>query len=146
MKTPSASRGFTLIEMMIVVAIVGTLAAIAYPSYQEYVLRGKRSEGSAFLMDIAARQERHYAQHHSYVTANNQLSRLGVAGKSSQQHYSIGLAASSGDGGYTLTATPAFSDERCGNLTLNALGTKGAKGKTSAGSDADKTLVLGCWK
>ena len=56
------SAGFTLIEVMIVVVIIGILASIAYPSYNEYVKRGNRTEGQVFLSDAAARQERYSSQ------------------------------------------------------------------------------------
>ena len=62
----SKQSGFTLIEMVIVVAIIGIMAAIAYPSYVEYVKRGYRTEGMAMLNDAAARQERYFAQNNSY--------------------------------------------------------------------------------
>ncbi len=128
-------RGFTLIELMIVVAIIGILAAIAYPSYDEYVKRGNRTEGQAFLSDVAARQERYYSQNHVYVTDVDDIEDLGLSSANSPtDKYTIGLAA--GGGGYTLTATNQFNDTKCGNLTLNALGVRGA----SAGT------VDTCWR
>ena len=61
-KQLNRQQGFTLIEVMIVVLIIGILAAIAYPNYSEYVKRGNRSEGQAFLNDVSARQERYFSQ------------------------------------------------------------------------------------
>ena len=138
-----SSRGFTLIEVMIVVAIIGILAAIAYPSYDEYVKRGNRTEGQAFLSDVAARQERYFSQNNAYITDVANIAKLGVTANSPTGKYSIVLA---GGGGYTLTANQQFSDTKCGNLSLNALGEKGAKSKTTAGSAADKEFVLNCWR
>src|SRR3990167_9475228 len=60
-------RGFTLIELMIVIAIIGILAAIAYPSYQEYQLKSGRSDGHAKLMQVMQAQERFYSQNQSYT-------------------------------------------------------------------------------
>lgn len=149
MKT--AQQGFTLIEVMIVVAIIGILAAIAYPSYDEYVKRGNRTEGQAFLSDVAARQERYFSQNNAYITANANLGKLYGSAvttqKSPTDKYTITVAAGgASDGGYLLTATQQFSDTKCGNLTLNALGDKGAKGKTTAGNAADRAFVLDCWR
>jgi len=136
-------KGFTLIEVMIVVAIIGILAAIAYPSYDEYVKRGNRAEGMAQLNDIAARQERYYAQTHIYVTASADLDKLGLTvnnGKvaSSTGKYAVTVATVANDGGYTLTATQNFGDIKCGDLTLNALGTKGRTGSGKTVND--------CWR
>lgn len=127
------SKGFTLIEVMIVVAIIGILAAIAYPSYDEYVKRGNRVEGQAFLSDAAARQEKYYAQNYKYADSIAKL--YGVSGTtlpSETDKYTLSMAVVAGDAGYTLTASQRFNDTKCGNLTLNALGARGASGSESA--------------
>lgn len=128
--------GFTLIEVMITVVVIGILASIAYPSYQEFVKRGNRTEGQAFLSEVAARQERYYAQNHAYITDIGKLN-LKNGDKSETGKYELSIAANAGDGGYTLTATQQFGDTACGNLTLTATGVKGVSGSKSA---AD------CWK
>lgn len=130
-----ASRGFTLIEMMIVVVILGILVSIALPSYQEHVRKGYRAEGQAFLNDVAARQERYNSQNNTYITAvsDENLRKLGVAAQSQTKRYTLSLASTNG---YTLTATPTFSDPKCGNLTLDA---QGVRDVTSGDKDY-------CWR
>src|SRR5690554_6863817 len=98
-----SNKGFTLIEIMIVVVILGIIAAIAYPSYQESVRRANRVEGQALLNDAAARQGRFYSQNYKYATTiaalYNETTKKSEAGK-----YTLGLSTESGDvGGYTLT-------------------------------------------
>ncbi len=126
--------GFTLIELMIVVAIIGIISAIAYPSYTEYVLRGNRSEGQAFLNDAAARQERYYAQNNTYADT---AAKLGYANNnSSSSKYTLAISNVSATT-YTLTVTPTRTDSKCGNLTLNQAGTKGESGSGT---------LTDCWK
>lgn len=69
-------RGVTLLELMIVVVIVGIMAAIAYPAYQDFVNRAKRNEAKAILLEIAQNEERFYLQNSTYGT----LSQLGYTG------------------------------------------------------------------
>ncbi len=137
--------GFTLIEVMITVVVIGILASIAYPSYQEFVKRGNRTEGQAFLSEVAARQERYYAQNHAYITDIGKLN-LKNGDKSETEKYVLSIGANAGDGGYTLTATPNFDDTKCGNLILNAIGNRGAAGKLDSGSASDKEKVRECWR
>lgn len=139
MHNKSKLRGFTLIELMITVAVVAILSAIAYPSYQEYVLRSRRVEAQSLLGEAAARQERWRAQNGNYTTTVANL-KLAWGAKSENGYYTLTMAAVSNDGGYTLTATRTgsqTSDRRCGDFTLNALG---VKGMSNAGTVAD------CWR
>lgn len=137
-------RGFTLIEVMIVVAIIGILAAIAYPSYQDYVQRTGRADGIAKLMEIMQAQERFFSQNQTY-TANLGAGAGGLgygvaanaAVASDERRYNITAAACGG--GITscvaLTADAVgaqASDTRCGDLTLDSRGTKGAGGTLTA--------------
>lgn len=128
-----ANKGFTLIELMVVVTIIGILAAIAYPSYIEYIQRAYRAEGQALLTDLAARQERYYAQNNIYITADEELGLLYGNQNSPTGHYVLRLEAGSvNDGGYILRAVQKFSDHICGELTLNALGVKGWAGSANS--------------
>ena len=132
-----SNKGFTLIEVMIVVAIIGILAAIAYPSYDEYVKRGNRTEGQAFLSDVAARQERYFSQNNAYITKAADIAKLGLSNANSPTgKYTVGLAG--GGGGYTLTASNQFNDAKCATLTLNAQGVRGSTGSRSDNNE--------CWR
>jgi type IV pilus assembly protein PilE len=117
-------RGFTLIELMITVAIVAILAAVAYPSYTKYVQRGYRSEGIAMLNDAAARMERFYAQSNVYKIGTD-LTKIGITSNLSQTG-KYQLSAASSDTSYTLTVTPqgAQASDTCGTMTVNQAGAK----------------------
>jgi type IV pilus assembly protein PilE len=137
----NAEKGFTLIELMITVAVVAILAAIAYPSYMEYVKRSRRVEGQNLLNDAAARQERYRAQNGLYAKTDHVADLKLPGGAASQNgYYTLSLAS---DGNtYTLTAERAgaqLSDSRCGNFTLDDKGTK----DMAAGTPGTKET---CWR
>lgn len=110
-----SNRGFTLIELMIVVVIIAILAGIAYPSYDEYVKRGNRTEGQALLSEAAATQERYFSQNNTYITTQADIGKLhmrntsGTTVKSSTGKYSLTVDTVANDGGYRLIANQAFT-------------------------------------
>lgn len=97
--------GVTLLELMIVVVIVGILAAVAYPSYRDMVARGKRNEAKAALLQIAAQQERFYLNNNSYTTDMTQLG-FPVAGGhlTDSEAYTVDVTAANANN-FTATAT-----------------------------------------
>ena len=117
--------GFTLIELMITVAILAIIAAVAIPSYTSYVDRGKRAEARAALLDIAARQERHYSNNREYA---DQLSKLKMSGTKSENGYytlSVTLPRGSNNQDFDATATPSgWTDDKCGVLGIDETGAK----------------------
>lgn len=139
-------RGFTLIELMAVVLIIGILAAIAYPSYEQYVRQARRTDGHGALLHTAGQLEKFYSQCGQYTTAIttgsiSACSGLGMSATSPDRHYS--LTVTTGNVGtvsaqtYTLTAaprttptpaSPQVNDTECGSLTLTNAGVKGRSG------------------
>lgn len=129
---------FTLIEVMIVVAIVGILAAIAYPSYQDHVLRSNRAAATACLMELSQFMERTYTQNMRYNPANIQLPGMQCRNDLANR-YTFALAAVA-ERTYRLSAAPAtVQSDGCGTLLLTHTGQKGANGGFTA-ADVDR-----CW-
>ncbi|HBR95889.1 MAG TPA: methylation site containing protein [Gammaproteobacteria bacterium] len=126
-------QGFTLIEVMIAVVIVGILASVAYPSYVNQIFQSRRSDGHLGLLTAAQKLERCKTTTFTYASCNV----IDSDSESPEGYYALSIDNVSAVG-YELIATPQDAqagDEKCGNLTLDANGTRGASG----------ILGEGCW-
>lgn len=120
--TRQKSAGMTLIELMITVAIVGILASIAYPSYQEYVRRTNRAAAQTFLMDIAQRQQQYLMDARDYA---DELTDLGmVVPEEVAGRYEISIISGDTPPSFTVTAKAIGGQTVDGNLTLTNTGAK----------------------
>jgi len=131
-----SESGFSLIELMIVVVIVGILFGVSLPAYQGYTLRSHRTEAHSSLLDIAARQERFVAQNNTYTTNISAATGLGLGSTTTQEGYYNLSVAACGTGTiatcYQITATATgrqTADTDC--LTIGYSST-GAKSGTTA--------------
>jgi type IV pilus assembly protein PilE len=141
-------RGVTLLELMTVVMIIGILAAVAIPSYRQYLMRAQRSDATAALLRVAQAQEKFYLQNNAYAT-NAQLAAAQPGGlgfvRTEHGFYTITLANTDATLDFTATATPVgtgpqANDVTCSTFTINQQGTRGAKNSAAA----DSTEV--CWR
>ena len=153
-------HGFTLIELMITVAIIAILAAISYPSYTKYVVEAKRSDAMVELLKISQLQEKYYSQHLSYAKNLTVFGYSANVQSSAQGEYQVWIAASPSNCTSNST-TPCVSyivvakafgnqlqrDDDCIMLCLKSTGQKLAYKKGSDGDtdfNSDTTDI--CWK
>lgn len=141
MLTRRSQYGFTLIEVLVVVAIIGILAAFAYPAYMDSVRKSNRADAQAGLSDISQRLERCYTMYSAYDDDNCSMASSITGGNSvttSEGFYDITGVVNRSD--YTLTATPVAgklqaSDDACQTFTLDQSGVR----------DATGTAADACW-
>lgn len=132
MKKRTTYQGLTLIELMIAVAIVAILAAVAYPSYQQYVVRANRAAAQTFMLAIANKQEQFILDRRQYATGasiNAIATALSIAPPEGNVEENYGITVEHRDGNtrtYLITATPVVGGRQGGDgaLTLNELGQK----------------------
>ncbi len=137
-------KGFTLIEVMIVVVIVAILAAVAIPSYQDSVRKTRRADAKEALTRLAALQERYFFTKNNYGSLND----IGMADSSQDGHYTLTVSLSPACGAqpcFTASASAKLTgtqagDTRCRIFSLNHIGQKTAKA-----SDNTTTTTDECW-
>jgi type IV pilus assembly protein PilE len=153
------SKGFTLIELMIVVAVIGILAAIAYPSYKEQIDKSRRANAKSVLLDAQAYMERVYSENYAYdkdtsgVLINSATyfqSNFTVAPKPGDGNpaYTVSLSATTQQ--YTITAAPispgVMANDKCGTYRVNRTGRKSVVGYDTTKFSTQLMANRDCWK
>jgi len=141
------TAGFTLIELMIAVAIIGILVRLAYPAYTQSVLKSHRAEAKSALLDLASREERYFSTTNTFTTSAPLLGYASTAtittaspltvqaGSSSYYTLSVSIDATASAPNFTATATAVNSqvkDTKCMNFTLNQAGVQTVSGTDTA--------------
>ena len=131
--TERSNRGFSLIELVIAMAIIAILSSVAWPSYQSYVTRSSRQAAQTELLQLANLQEKIYLNTNSYTASINNAYNgrndggLGkTTGRSDDGKYDLAVATGGGAQSYVITATPRLgtTQEGDGNLTISSNGTR----------------------
>ncbi len=126
------TRGFTLIELMIALAMAAIVIAIAYPNYQTYRERTNRSSAAAYLLNVAARQQQYHVDARTYGT----LAEIGMDTPPAevQRHYTVSLDGVPSASAFTVQAVPYGGqvNDGCGTLKLDQSGLQTVSGTTSA--------------
>ena len=137
--------GFTLLELMISMSIVGIIAATALPSYRQSVLKTNRTDAHITMSGLATQQERFYFTHNRYTGDFADIVQNAVSGNpiaSDDGLYSITLAATGGGTGWVMEATAVGSqlkDLSCRKMSLTSLGVKTAR-------DSSDAVSSDCWR
>lgn len=138
--------GFTLIELVVVVAIIGILTAIAFPAYQDHMQKSRRASAKSALMDLAARQEKYYAMNNRYTDVLSLIgypatgSQFDVTEGHSSAYYQVDVTVSAATdsvpASFSAVAKPvgAQAGDSCGNFSLDSTGRQDASGS-----------VVSCW-
>lgn len=122
-------NGYTLMELLVTVAVIGVLASITIPTYKSYSVKTRRSEGRAFAMEIMQRQEKYYTENNTYTINLSQLGYSSSTPTSERSYYKVTATAAS-DGianNVILTSVPQgtqASDTECGSFIINSNGSK----------------------
>ncbi|MES2412334.1 MAG: type IV pilin protein [Pseudomonadota bacterium] len=144
------NRGFTLIELMIVVAVIGILAGVALPAYQESVAKSRRAEARGQLLEVSQFMQRFYSQNDSYaqdragtaVAVPTALATVPKTAASGSGNYAISFSGTPTVGAYTVTAAPraggSMASDKCGSFLLDQTGRRTLSGNTGTVDD--------CWK
>ena len=126
-------KGFSLIELLAVLVIIGILTTIAFPGYRSYITRVHRSDGQTGLLDLAARMERHFSENNDYQKAtigSGQATDVLSNSLSTEGWYILSITSAT-DSTYALQAIPTGSqathDTLCQTLTFNSAGSKGIR-------------------
>lgn len=136
-------HGFTLIELMIIVVVIGVLAAIAIPAYSDYVERARRADAKSSILAVQLEQEKWRANNTAYTS---DLTDLGFSSAdnvdSVDGFYTIDIENGASTAGYTVNAVPVGSqaNDDCGTFTLTVTAASGAQATASGGSEED------CWQ
>lgn len=145
LQAPGRMAGFTLIEIMISVAIVAIITAIALPSYRSNVARSKRAEAASIIMEAAQYMQRYYSANDGYTNSLPAVLQNVPRGATSGQTYTLSVVTNTNSTTYTITAaissTGSQAGDSCGNYVLNAQGQK-----LNAVNGAAAAVVSDCWK
>lgn len=153
-KSPGRADGFTLIELMITVAIVAILSSIAYPAYTEHIAKGRRAEARVALLDASQWMERFYSENFRF---DRNTASVAVSGLFSAQYPRVPLGGaqatyaltleSLGATTYRLVATRsgAMASDRCGDYLLNNTGAKGLRNFDTDRFANEAAAVQACW-
>lgn len=118
------NRGFSLMELMIAVVIVGILAAIALPSYQNSVRKGRRANAQSYMMALSQKEQQYFLDRRSYTTVKGAGGLDMDVPSDVAQHYAVEIELSGPPPGFTITATAQGKQSVDGNLTLDSTGAK----------------------
>lgn len=141
------TRGFTLIEMLIVVVIIGLLAAVAFPTYQNFIRDARRADAKAALMDLASAMERHYSENLTYAGAadNSNVPTMFAdqvpTDGGDEVYYQLRIPSADADS-YTLRANPVNAQSEDGYLRLRSNGQRGWDRDNNGSIGSNET----CWE